>query len=219
MIKQFSFRAEYHEVLRPLSKKDRAAVMLAMCAYVFDGEEPELAGTPAAIFTLIRPQLDSSIVNSLNRLGKTKQERNDNETITKQERSDNGVFSPLPSSPPNPPINPPKEKPPKGGKKKGFTPPTLEDVEAYAKQRGSHIDPKRFWEYFDAGGWVDSKGNPVQSWKQKFITWETHNSFPLETNRGEAPREKEEVPPAAHRFVRTGDFEGYWVDGSGERID
>lgn len=61
-----------------------------------------------------------------------------------------------------------------------FVPPTLEEVEAYARSRNSSVDPKRFWDYFDAGNWVDAKGQPVRSWKQKFITWEksqqdTHN--------------------------------------------
>lgn len=61
--------------------------------------------------------------------------------------------------------------PPKGGKGV-FVPPTLEEVEAYCKSRNSTVDPKQFWEYFDAGDWIDSKGQKVRSWKQKLITWE-----------------------------------------------
>ena len=53
-----------------------------------------------------------------------------------------------------------------------FVPPTLQEVEEYAKSRNSSVDPKRFFEYFDVGNWVDGKGNPVKNWKQKFITWE-----------------------------------------------
>lgn len=59
----------------------------------------------------------------------------------------------------------------KGGKK-SFVPPTLEEVAAYCKERNSPVDPKQFWEYFDAGNWIDSKGQKVHSWKQKLITWE-----------------------------------------------
>lgn len=62
-------------------------------------------------------------------------------------------------------------KPPKRGKGV-FVPPTLEEVEAYCKSRNSTVDPKQFWEYFDAGDWIDSKGQKVRSWKQKLITWE-----------------------------------------------
>lgn len=64
----------------------------------------------------------------------------------------------------------------KGRKKKSdvFVPPTLEEVQEYVKSRNSSVDPKRFFDYFDAGNWIDSKGNPVKNWRQKLITWEKH---------------------------------------------
>lgn len=55
---------------------------------------------------------------------------------------------------------------------KKFVSPTLEEVKAYAAERGSDVDPERFYDYFTAGDWKDSRGNPVRSWKQKFLTWE-----------------------------------------------
>ena len=55
---------------------------------------------------------------------------------------------------------------------RAFTPPTIDDVIAYCKERGSSIDPEKFFDYFDAGGWIDSRGNQVKNWKQKIITWE-----------------------------------------------
>lgn len=58
--------------------------------------------------------------------------------------------------------------------RKAFKPPTLEEVEAYCRQRGNNVDAKRFWEYFDVGDWKDSEGKPVLSWKQKLLTWERH---------------------------------------------
>ncbi len=60
-------------------------------------------------------------------------------------------------------------------KKKVFTPPTLDEVRSYAIERKSLVDPVRFFEYFNAGCWVDAKGNKVKNWKQKFITWESHS--------------------------------------------
>jgi hypothetical protein len=56
-----------------------------------------------------------------------------------------------------------------------FTPPTLEEVEAYCKSRNNNVDAKRFFDYFDASDWVDGKGNKVRNWKQKVITWESYN--------------------------------------------
>ena len=56
--------------------------------------------------------------------------------------------------------------------KKVFVPPTLDEVKEYIKKRNSPVDPVKFWEFYDAGEWVDSKGEPVRNWKQKVITWE-----------------------------------------------
>ena len=64
-----------------------------------------------------------------------------------------------------------------------FVPPTLEEVKAYAVERGSNVDPQKFFEYFETGNWTDSKGNKVKNWKQKFITWEgERRNTPKETS-------------------------------------
>ena len=56
---------------------------------------------------------------------------------------------------------------------KQFTPPTLEEVQAYCKERNNNVDAKQFWDYYDAAGWKDQTGKPVKSWKQKMIAvWE-----------------------------------------------
>ena len=57
--------------------------------------------------------------------------------------------------------------------KKRFTAPSLDDVKEYCRQRNSTVDPVKFYEYFTAGNWTDSKGNKVKNWKQKLLTWES----------------------------------------------
>ena len=59
-----------------------------------------------------------------------------------------------------------------GTRKARFAPPTMDEVKAYVQERGSNVDPVRFWTYYNEGGWKDAKGNPVRNWKQKLITWE-----------------------------------------------
>ena len=59
-------------------------------------------------------------------------------------------------------------------RKQKFSPPTLEEVEAYVKERNSPIDAKEFFAFYNAGDWYDSKGNKVKNWKQKLLTWERH---------------------------------------------
>lgn len=55
--------------------------------------------------------------------------------------------------------------------KKQFEPPTLEQVTEYAKSKGRGDLASKFLEYYTVANWVDSKGNKVKNWKQKFLTW------------------------------------------------
>ena len=60
--------------------------------------------------------------------------------------------------------------------RKQFTPPTLDEIQAYCQERNNNVDAQKFYDYFTASDWYDSKGNKVRSWKQKIITWE-NNGF------------------------------------------
>lgn len=56
---QFTFYRSYYEAIKTLPKKEQTAVLIAICGYALDKEEPKLTGTAGAIFTLIRPTLDT----------------------------------------------------------------------------------------------------------------------------------------------------------------
>lgn len=56
--------------------------------------------------------------------------------------------------------------------RKGFAPPTLEEVKAYCLERKNNVDAEKFFAYYSAGQWKDGNGKPVKNWKQKVITWE-----------------------------------------------
>ena len=60
--------------------------------------------------------------------------------------------------------------------------PSLEEIEAFAKERNSPVDPKRFFAYYNFSGWKDGHGNPITNWKQKLIAWEgtERNSRPAD---------------------------------------
>lgn len=60
-------------------------------------------------------------------------------------------------------------------KRKRFTPPTLQEVEDYVREKGLNVDAKRFWDYYEAMDWHDRDGKKVQRWKGKAITWDNGN--------------------------------------------
>lgn len=55
--------------------------------------------------------------------------------------------------------------------KKGFTPPTLEEVKAYCEERNNGIDAERFIDFYSSKGWMVGK-NKMKDWKASVRTWE-----------------------------------------------
>ena len=77
-----------------------------------------------------------------------------------------------------------KTKTKTNNKRAQFVAPTLDEVNEYILEKGLHVSAKDFYDYFDAGNWIDSKGNHVQNWKQKLLTWEKyHTSTPQKKSR------------------------------------
>lgn len=84
---QFTFYRSYYEAIKKLTKKDRESVLMAICAYALDEEETKLDGVSAAVFTLIRPTLDSGRKKAENRTGKVKTSGGQNSKTEKQTKN------------------------------------------------------------------------------------------------------------------------------------
>ena len=56
-----------------------------------------------------------------------------------------------------------------------FTPPTLDDVNAYCQERNNHIDPQTFIDFYSSKGWMIGK-NKMKDWKAAIRTWERHDN-------------------------------------------
>ena len=55
--------------------------------------------------------------------------------------------------------------------KESFKKPTLEEVEAYCKERRNHISAHHFIDYYESNGWKVGR-NPMKDWKATIRTWE-----------------------------------------------
>ena len=170
---QFTFYRSYYDAIKVLPKKEQTAVLLALCAYALDKEEPNLTGTAGAIFTLIRPTLDSGWKKAIG--GTRGTPKKDNEKI--EERCDKDTAKEKDGE---------KEKegeieieienecytqkPPNGAKR--FSPPSFDDVKAYCQERGNGVDPQAFVDWYTSNGWKVGK-NPMKDWKAAVRTWET----------------------------------------------
>lgn len=52
-----------------------------------------------------------------------------------------------------------------------FTPPTLDEVEAYCSERNNHVDAQRFIDYYTSNGWKVGR-NSMKDWRATVRTWE-----------------------------------------------
>lgn len=177
--KQFTWYRSYYDALKELPAEEFRDIVLAVCAYALDGEEPELSGVARAIFTLIRPTLEVGRSKAENRSraeqtalsseqtgNKRKQTENKPEQTRKEKEkererekeSENDSYC----SPP----------PPSGPKR--FVPPTLAEVQSYVAERQSPVDPQGFIDFYESKGWMVGK-TPMKDWKaacRNAETWE-----------------------------------------------
>ena len=59
-------------------------------------------------------------------------------------------------------------------KRKCFTPPSLEEVQAYCQERDNNVDPQRFIDFYESKGWLVGK-NKMKSWEAAVRTWESRD--------------------------------------------
>lgn len=191
--KQFTWYRSYYDALKELPAEEFRDIVLAVCAYALDGEEPELSGVARAIFTLIRPTLEVGRSKAENR-SRTEQttisaeqtENKPEQTKNKPEQTQNKR-----KQTDNKPEQTRKEKekekerekesendsycsppPPSGAKR--FVPPTLAEVQSYVAQRQSPVDPQGFIDFYASKGWMVGK-TPMKDWKaacRNAETWE-----------------------------------------------
>lgn len=191
--KQFTWYRSYYDALKELPAEEFRAIVLAVCAYALDGEEPELSGVARAIFTLIRPTLEVGRSKAENRsraeqtsLSAEQTGKRPEQTKNKPEQTQNKR-----KQTDNKPEQTRKEKekekerekesendsycspPPPSGPKR-FVPPTLAEVQSYVAQRQSPVDPQGFIDFYASKGWMVGK-TPMKDWKaacRNAETWE-----------------------------------------------
>ena len=194
--KQFTWYRSYYDALKELPAEEFRDIVLAVCAYALDGEEPELSGVARAIFTLIRPTLEVGRSKAENRsraeqtsisaeqTGNSPEQTKNKPEQTQNKRKQTGN---KPEQTRNKPEQTRKEKekekesendsycspPPPSGPKR-FVPPTLAEVQSYVAQRQSPVDPQGFIDFYASKGWMVGK-TPLQDWKaacRNAETWE-----------------------------------------------
>ena len=74
-----------------------------------------------------------------------------------------------------------KEEKARAPSSRRFTPPSVDEVAAYCRERGNAVDAQRFVDFYTASGWMRGK-TPVRDWKACVRTWERQDNKRDEVN-------------------------------------
>ena len=165
-MKYVRFFTDLHKTLKPLSYTEKGRLLDAAFIYADTGEEPELTGNERYLWPTIKSDIDRqreayqhqcevNKANITNRYDSLRLVTNGNES--KQEKT--------------------KEKKIKDKEKikeinnTRFTPPTVEEVAAYCKERQNSVNPQRFCDFYASKNWMVGK-NKMVNWKAAVRNWE-----------------------------------------------
>lgn len=183
MKNSFVLYSSYMEQINLLSMEQRGVLLTAIMAYEGKGEIPEMDGMTLMAFTFIKADLDRDAEKyqrtcearrSAGLLGGRPKTKGLTENQTKAKKANGFSENQTEAKKPDNEYeydNDLKEIPPKGGtKKSGFTPPTLQEVQEYIREKGYKVDAERFIDFYESKGWFIGK-NKMKDWKAAVRTW------------------------------------------------
>jgi hypothetical protein len=194
-MKTLKIDTAFLENTKELSDVEFGRLFRGMLKYAFSDADVKLGGNERFFWSGVKADIDKQLKAYSARAANISKARDNNpnnnanllnnkngllnNSEQQKEDEESGKEGEKKSSPLKPPVKENTQEKGKEGEekhssraKKAFIPPTLDEVRAYVAERHSSVDPVQFWEYFDAGHWIDSEGKPVHAWKQKLLTWE-----------------------------------------------
>jgi predicted phage replisome organizer len=94
-------------------------------------------------------------------------------------------------------------------KRKRFTPPTVDEVEAYAKEKGyTGFSAERFVDYYESKGWVVGK-SPMKDWKAAVRGWASRDQS---ERRAVKPQENPALNYAQREYKDEDYGDDFYVD-------
>ena len=167
---------EWLDVTQDLTAEEKGNLIDAVVAYA-SGKEYEhlLTGGGKIAFRFLKGQVDRN--NAISEARSNARSNKPEQNTTK----DNKPEQKATNSPKEKEKD--KEKDKENNKRvvKKFTPPTVEEVAAYCKERGNGIDAEYFVAYYAKQDWMLSNGRKMSDWKMAVITWERRDKKPAKT--------------------------------------
>ena len=170
----------FKELLEPLNDSERGRLFTVMLEYAETAKAPELKGNERYVWPSAKQSIDRTRQDSLNasKGGRKPNQTEANRTEpdgTEQNRIEPERTKANYKEKDKDNIN--KENPLKRVKESAlrFTPPTVEAVASYCKERNNSVNAQTFVDFYASKGWKVGN-NPMKDWKAAVRTWEQRDN-------------------------------------------
>ena len=160
----FQYYETFENVLEKIRDiEEREWLRKVIIQYGLHGIEPESFNSEALeiAWTICKDLIDQQQhrreVNAANRAGKKE------EPATNEE---NSAIEPQPEE------KPAQEIQPENPKRKNFVKPTVEEIEAFCKEKNYNVNAQQFFSYYESNGWKIGR-NAMKSWQAAVQNWNT----------------------------------------------
>jgi hypothetical protein len=164
---------DWIEATQELNAQEKGRLIDAIVVYARGGDwQEQIKGNERYVFPLFRGQVDrAKAISSLRASARTNNNKTEQNETKSNKRYNNNKNKNKNNNKNNNENNNESELAPARAR---FTPPTLEEVSAYAREKGwgpSVFNPERFVDYYASKGWKVGKDSPMRDWKAAARGW------------------------------------------------
>ena len=165
---------DYLDAIEPLGDAERGRLFTSLLTYARTGEAPQLGGNERFLFPMMRAQLDRDIAAMAGvseARSKAAKASKSSKCEQMQQMQANAANADKSSKDKDKDEDEDEDKKGNGAREARFTPPSIEEVATYCRERGNGVDASRFVDFYSSKGWMVGKSR-MKDWKAAVRNWE-----------------------------------------------
>ena len=167
---------DYLDAIEPLGDAERGRLFTSLLTYARTGEAPQLGGNERFLFPMMRAQLDRDIaamagVSEARSKAAKASKSSKCEQIQQMQANVANAYKSNKDEDKDEDKDKDDDKKGNGARAARFTPPSVEEVAAYCRERGNGVDAARFVDFYSSKGWMVGK-TKMKDWKAAVRNWE-----------------------------------------------
>ena len=168
---------DYLDAIEPLGDAERGRLFTSLLTYARTGEAPQLGGNERFLFPMMRAQLDRDIAAMAGvseARSKAAKASKSSKCEQMQQMQANAANADKSSKDKDKDKDKDDDKKGNGAREARFTPPSVEEVAAYCRERGNGVDASRFVDFYSSKGWMVGK-TKMKDWQAAVRNWERNS--------------------------------------------